>query len=72
VTSVYGDYEVNDPELRDLGERVLVHAWVRTRSHGNAIPIEAERGYVFDVREGKVLRFAWFNDPADALEYARR
>ena len=72
VTSVYGDYEVNDPELQDLGERVLVRARVKTRSHGNAVPIEAERGYVFDLRDGKVLRFAWFNDPADALEYARR
>lgn len=72
VTSVYGDYEVNDPELQDLGERVLVRARVKTRSHGNAVPIEAERGYVFEVRDGKVLRFAWFNDPAEALEYARR
>ncbi len=72
VTSVYGDYEVSDPQLQDLGERVLVRALVKTRSHGNAVPIEAERGYVFDVRDGKVFRFAWFNDPADALEYARR
>ncbi len=72
VTSVYGDYEVSDPELQDLGGRVLVRARVRTRSHGNAVPIEAERGYVFEVRDGKVFRFAWFNDPADALEYARR
>jgi ketosteroid isomerase-like protein len=71
VTSVYGDYEISEPELQDLGERVLVRARVRTRSHGNAVPIEAERGYVFDVRDGKVLRFAWFNDPADAVEYAR-
>jgi uncharacterized protein len=72
VTSVYGDYEVSDPELQDLGERVLVRARVKTRSHGNAVPIEAERGYVFDIRDGRVLRFAWFNDFADALEYARR
>lgn len=71
VRSVYGDYEVSDPELEDLGERVLVRAWVKTQSHGNDVPIEAERGYVFDLRDGKVLRFAWFNDPADALEYAR-
>ncbi len=72
VTSVYGDFEVNDPQLQDLGERVLVRGMVKTRSHGNAVPIEAERGYVFDVRDGKVFRFAWFNDPAEALEYARR
>ena len=71
VTSVYGDYEISDPELQDLGERVLVRAHVKTRSHGNAVPIETERGYVFDIREGRVVRFAWFNDFDDALEYAR-
>ncbi len=72
VTSVYGDYEVQESELEDLGQRVLVRAHVRTRSLGNAVPIEAERGYVFEVRDGKVRSFAWFNDPADALQYARR
>ena len=70
VTSVYGGYEVVEPELQDLGERVLVKARVRTRSHANEVPIEAERGYVFDIRDGKVTRFAWFNDFADAAEYA--
>jgi ketosteroid isomerase-like protein len=71
VTSVYGDYEVDARELTELGDRVVVRAHVKTRSHGNAVPIEAERGYVFDIRDGRVLRFAWFNDFAGALEYAR-
>ena len=72
LTSVYGGFEVTDPELEDLGGRVLVKARVRTRSSGNAVPIEAERGYVFDIRDGRVTRFAWFNKYADALEYSRR
>ena len=71
-TSIWEDSEVLDPELHDFGERVLVRARMKTRSHGNAVPVEAERGYVFDVRDGRVLRFAWFNDPADALEYVSR
>jgi len=70
--SVYADSEVSDPEVEDLGERVLVRARMRTRSHGNAVPLEAERGFVFDIRDGRVVRFAWFNDLADAREYARR
>jgi ketosteroid isomerase-like protein len=71
VTSVYGDYEVDTRDLTELGDQVVVRAHVRTRSHGNAVPIEAERGYVFDIRDGRVVRFAWFNDFADALQYAR-
>ena len=71
-SSVYADSEVSDPELEELGGRVLVRARVRTRSHGNAVPLEAERGFVFDIRDGRVVRFAWFNYFADAREYARR
>jgi hypothetical protein len=41
---------------------------VATRSTVRAVPIEAERGYVFDFRDGKVIRFAWFSDPAEALD----
>ena len=37
------------------------------RSLGSDIPVEVERGYVFDLRDGKVIRFAWFSDPAEAL-----
>jgi hypothetical protein len=64
---VYGDYRVSTPRLYDVGERVAVTARVSTRSHGNDVPIEAERGYVFDIRDRRVVRFAWFNDPAEAL-----
>lgn len=67
VLSVYGGYQVSAPRLYDVGDRVAVTARVSTRSLGNDVPIEAERGYVFDIRDGRVVRFAWFNDPAEAL-----
>jgi|SRR5271166_875316 len=70
VLDVYGDYEVSAIEVYDTKDRVAVRARVATRSRGNKVPIEADRGYVFDVRDGKVTRFAWFNDPREALEAA--
>ena len=39
-----------------------------TRTKGNDVPIDADHGCVFDVRNGKLERFAGFNDPAEALE----
>jgi ketosteroid isomerase-like protein len=68
VLDIYGDYRVSDVNVHDAGDRIAVRARVATRSKGNDVPIEAERGYVFDIREGKVIRFAWFNDPAEALK----
>jgi ketosteroid isomerase-like protein len=67
LREVYADHEITDARLREIGDRVLVTATVTTRSRANAIPISAGRGYVFDVRDGKITRFAWFNDPADAI-----
>jgi len=68
VLDVYGDYQVSATEVYDREDRVAVRARVATRSRANKVPIEADRGYVFDVRDGKVTRFAWFNDPREALE----
>ncbi len=65
--AVYGDYHVATAELRELGDRVVVAAHVTTSSKSRAIPIGADRGYVFDVHAGKVTRFAWFNTHAEAL-----
>ncbi|HXQ29676.1 MAG TPA: nuclear transport factor 2 family protein [Gemmatimonadales bacterium] len=70
VLNVYGDYRVSAIQAYDTGDRVAVRARVAARSKGNDIPIDAERGYVFDLRNGKVIRFAWFNNPVEALEAA--
>ena len=43
---------------------------VIARGVGSSVEVDAERGYVFDVRDGKIVRFAWFNEPQEALEAA--
>jgi ketosteroid isomerase-like protein len=68
LNEVYGGHKITDARLREIGRRVVVTATVATESRENAVPIEAQRGYVFDVRDGRVTRFAWFNDPAEALK----
>ena len=67
--SVYRSYLISDAEIYEAGERIVVTARMSTRSVGE-VPIEAERGYVFDLRDGKVVRFSWFTDPAEALAAA--
>jgi ketosteroid isomerase-like protein len=66
-TSVFPDPSVTAVKIYDAGERIAVRATMSSRSVGSEVPISAERGYLFDVRDGKVVRFAWFNDPAEAL-----
>jgi ketosteroid isomerase-like protein len=69
-TSVFPEASVTAVKIYDAGERIAVRATMSSRSVGSEVPISAERGYLFDVREGKVVRFAWFNEPAEALELA--
>ncbi len=68
VRDVYGDYEVSALEFHDAGNQIAVRARVAGHTTAKAVPIDAEQGYVFDVRDGKVIRFRWFNDPAEALK----
>lgn len=51
----------------EAGNRVAVHARVIARGAGSSVEMDTERGYVFDVRDGRILRMSWFNDPAEAL-----
>jgi ketosteroid isomerase-like protein len=69
-TSVYHESRVEDATFYDAGDRIAVTASIVSRSVGSEFPIEGQRGYVFDLRGGKVTRFAWFNSPAEALEAA--
>jgi ketosteroid isomerase-like protein len=66
--SVYPDSRVVDATFYDAGNRIAVKASMVSKSFGSEFPIDAQRGYVFDVRDGKVTRFAWFTDPAEALK----
>jgi ketosteroid isomerase-like protein len=67
-TSVYRESRAIDATFHDAGERIAVKATMASRSTGSDVPIRAQRGYVFELRDGRVTRFAWFNDPAEALE----
>ena len=65
--SVYHESRVKEATFYDAGDRIAVTASMASRSKASEFPIDAQRGYVFDLRDGKVTRFAWFNDPSEAL-----
>ena len=65
--SIYTEFQVVPITFYEAGDSVAVVARLVTLSRGNSVPVEATRGYVFDVRNGKVKRFAWFNQPREAL-----
>ena len=70
VADTFEEVGVEIERLMDAGERVVVIATLRGRGRGSGADVERRQGYVWTIREGKAVRFEWFNDPAKAMEAA--
>jgi ketosteroid isomerase-like protein len=57
-------------ELIDQGDRVVVIGTLHGRGRGSGAEVERRQGYIWTIRDGKAVRFEWFNDPRGALEAA--
>jgi hypothetical protein len=68
IRAVYPTRRLEPLEFYDAGSRVAVTARVVARGVGSSVEVDTERGYLFEVRDGKVVRFAWFNNPLEALK----
>src|SRR5271157_5177442 len=67
IRDVYPDFHVEPERFADAGEDVVVIGIARgtSASGGEA---QWRQGYVWTVRDGKAIRFRWFNDPGEALD----
>ncbi len=66
VLDVYPDYRIEIEEIIDGGDEVAVSGVVRGTSP-SGLSIEGRQGFVWTLRDGRAVRFQWFNDPAQAL-----
>ena len=70
VSDTFEGVGVDIDEILDAGDRVVVLATLRGRGRGSGADVERRQGYVWTLRDGKVIRFQWFNDPDDATSAA--
>jgi ketosteroid isomerase-like protein len=70
VADTFDDVRVDIDEFIDAGERVVVLATLWGRGRGSGAEVARKQGYVWTMRDGKAIRFEWFNSPAKALEAA--
>lgn len=57
---------VDIDEMLDAGDQVVV----LTTLHDSGAEVERRQGYVWTLRDGKAIRFEWFNSPDDAMRAA--
>jgi uncharacterized protein len=67
IREVYPDFRVEPERFVDAGEDVVVIGIARGTS-ASGLEAEWRQGYVWTVRDGRAVRFRWFNNPGEALE----
>ncbi len=63
-------YDMEPEQFRAVGDQVAVVTRYRARGRGSGVEVEGQESALWTVRDGKVVRYAWFLEPADALEAA--
>lgn len=67
IREVYPDFRVEPERFVDAGENVVVIGIARGTA-ASGVEAQWRQGYVWTVRDGRAVRFRWFNDPDEALE----
>ena len=70
MDEVYLEFRIEDAEFRDLGDRVVATCRIRARGKQSGAESDSPFGYLFDFRNGTVVRVRSFLDPKEALEAA--
>lgn len=66
IRDVYPDFRVEPERFVDAGEDVVVIGLARGTA-ASGVEAQWRQGYVWTVRDGRAVRFRWFNDPGEAL-----
>lgn len=71
VRDTYGDFKIDVEQVLDTdGDEVVVLAHYTASGTGSGVPVSGEQGYVWTVRDGKAVRFCWFQSHSEALSAA--
>jgi ketosteroid isomerase-like protein len=55
-------------EFVDVGDQVAVVGTFRARGRDSGIEIERRQSRLWTIRDGKVVRYQWFDGPAEAMD----
>jgi ketosteroid isomerase-like protein len=71
VTDSFEGLGIDVDEMLDAGDRVIVIARLSGRGRGSGADVERRQGYIWTLRDGKAVRFQWFNTADEALRAAK-
>jgi ketosteroid isomerase-like protein len=63
-------WQMKPERFEAVGDQVAVVVRYRARGRGSGVEVEGRESALWTLRDGKVVRYAWFHEPGDALEAA--
>ena len=71
VRETYPDFMFHVERFVDTGgDEVVVLGRYRASGGASGVELEGEHGYVWTIRDGRAVRFQWYQSHAEALEAA--
>ena len=68
-SGAFDEFRFEDDEVIDAGDdRVLVLTTLVVHGRGSGVDHRQPQGYIWTLRDGRAIRFEWFNGHAEALE----
>jgi ketosteroid isomerase-like protein len=64
-------WHMEPEQFRAVGDQVAVVVRYRARGRGSGVEVAGRESALWTVRDGRVVRYAWFHEPADAFEATR-
>jgi ketosteroid isomerase-like protein len=66
----WATWHMEPEQFTAVGNQVAVVVRYRARGRTSGLELEGRESALFTLREGKVVRYAWFHEPEDALRAA--
>ncbi|MEK6326174.1 MAG: nuclear transport factor 2 family protein [Actinomycetota bacterium] len=61
-------WRMEPEQFQEAGDQVAVVVRYRARGRGSGVEVEGRESALWTLRDGKVARYAWFHEAADAFE----
>jgi ketosteroid isomerase-like protein len=70
VFDAWETWETEPEQFTAVGDQVAVVVRYRAHGRGSGVEVEGRESALWTLRDGKVVRYAWFHESTDALEAA--